>query len=223
MLDSTRFVLFLTAAVLLAMAPGPGMLYVLARSLAGGKREGVLSALGTFFGGTVHVLAAALGVSIILAKSALAFAAVKYVGAAYLGFLGIRMIIDAHKKDARNDKETAAGLEQTEAAAQDAKPVRNPLWQGVATEVLNPKTALFFLSFIPQFVNRGNGHLFLQFVTLGTISVVMNTSADLLVIAMAGPLGERIRSSAKFRRRQRTVTGTIMIGLGTYLATSDGK
>jgi len=223
MLDSTRFVLFLTAAVLLAMAPGPGMLYVLARSLAGGKREGVLSALGTFFGGMVHVLAAALGVSIILAKSALAFAAVKYVGAAYLGFLGIRMIIDAHKKDARNEKETAAGLEQAEATAQAAKPVRNPLWQGVATEVLNPKTALFFLSFIPQFVNRGNGHLFLQFVTLGTISVVMNTSADLLVIAMAGPLGERIRSSAKFRRRQRTVTGAIMIGLGTYLATSEGK
>ena len=223
MLDSTRFFLFLTAAVLLAIAPGPGMLYVLARCLAGGKREGVLSALGTFFGGMVHVFAAALGVSIILAKSALAFAAVKYVGAAYLGFLGVRMIIDAHKKDACNEKETAAGPEQTEATAQAAKPLRNPLWQGVATEVLNPKTALFFLSFIPQFVNRGSGHVFLQFVTLGTISVVMNTSADLLVIAMAGPLGERIRSSAKFRRRQRTVTGTIMIGLGTYLATSDGK
>jgi threonine/homoserine/homoserine lactone efflux protein len=218
MLDSTRFFLFLTAAVLLAIAPGPGMLYVLARSLAGGKREGVLSALGTFFGGMVHVFAAALGVSIILAKSALAFAAVKYVGAAYLGFLGVRMILDV-----LNEKETPAGPEQTEAIAQAAKPLRNPLWQGVATEVLNPKTALFFLSFIPQFVNRGSGHVFLQFVTLGTISVVMNTSADLLVIAMAGPLGERIRSSAKFRRRQRTVTGAIMIGLGTYLATSDGK
>jgi threonine/homoserine/homoserine lactone efflux protein len=228
MLDSTRFVLFLTAAVLLAIAPGPGMLYVLARSLAGGKREGVLSALGTFFGGMVHVFAAALGVSIILAKSALAFAAVKYVGAAYLGFLGIRMIIDARKEDARkedsrNEKETIAAPRQAEAAAQAAKPLRNPLWQGVATEVLNPKAALFFLSFIPQFVNRGSGHVFLQFVTLGTISVVMNTSADLLVIAMAGPLGERIRSSPKFRRRQRTVTGAIMIGLGTYLATSEGK
>jgi threonine/homoserine/homoserine lactone efflux protein len=223
MLDSTRFFLFLTAAVLLAIAPGPGMLYVLARSLAGGKREGVLSALGTFFGGMVHVFAAALGVSIILAKSALAFAAVKYVGAAYLCFLGVRMILDARKEDARNEKETAPGPKQTAATAQAMKPLRNPLWQGVATEVLNPKTALFFLSFIPQFVNRGSGHMFLQFVTLGTISVVMNTSADLLVIAMAGPLGERIRSSATFRRRQRTVTGAIMIGLGTYLATSDGK
>jgi threonine/homoserine/homoserine lactone efflux protein len=90
----------------------------------------------------------------------------------------------------------------------------------VATEVLNPKTALFFLSFIPQFVNRGGGHVFLQFVALGTISVTMNTTADLIVIVVAGPLGERTRSSATFRRRQRTVTGAIMIGLGTYLATS---
>lgn len=214
MIDSTKLFLFLTAAVLLAIAPGPGMLYVLARSLAGGKREGVLSALGTFFGGMVHVFAAALGVSIILAKSALAFAAVKYIGAAYLCFLGVRMIVDARKE---KDTDTA------EVATQAIKPQGNPLWQGVATEVLNPKTALFLLSFIPQFVNRGNGHVFLQFVTLGTISVVMNTSADLIVIAMAGPLGERIRSSATFRRRQRTVTGAIMIGLGAYLATSDAK
>src|SRR6202035_3721818 len=100
MFDFTRLLLFLTAAVLLAIAPGPGMLYVLARSLAGGKREGVLSAFGTFIGGMVHVLAAALGVSIILAKSAVAFAAVKYVGAAYLCFLGVRMIVDARKNGA---------------------------------------------------------------------------------------------------------------------------
>lgn len=214
MFDSTRFLLFLTAALLLAIAPGPGMLYVLARSLAGGKREGVLSAFGTFLGGMVHVLAAALGVSIILAKSAVAFAIVKYAGAAYLCVLGVRMILDARKDDARKDK---SGQE----ISAPTKSARNPLWQGVATEVLNPKTALFFLSFIPQFVNRTSGHVFLQFVALGTLSVVMNTSADLIVIALAGPLSERIRSSATFRRRQRTATGAIMIGLGTYLATSD--
>jgi threonine/homoserine/homoserine lactone efflux protein len=211
MFDSTRFLLFLTAAVLLAIAPGPGMLYVLARSLAGGKREGV----GTFFGGMVHVFAAALGVSIVLAKSAVAFATVKYVGAAYLCFLGVRMMVDAWKE--KNAGEIPQEL------SREGMPARNPLWQGVATEVLNPKTALFFLSFIPQFVNRGGGHVFLQFVALGTISVVMNTTADLIVIALAGPLGERIRSSATFRRRQRTVTGAIMIGLGTYLATSESK
>src|SRR3954469_22704585 len=214
MFNETRFFLFLTAAGLLAVAPGPGMLYVLARSLAGGKREGVLSALGTFVGGMVHVFAAALGISIILAKSAVAFATVKYVGAAYLCFLGIRMILDARKQRDSTDNDLTS---------QDARPARNPLWQGVATEVLNPKTALFFLSFIPQFVVRGQGHVFLQFVTLGTISVVLNTTADLIVIALAGPLGERIRSSAVFRRRQRTVTGAIMIGLGTYLATSETR
>ena len=212
MFNETRFFLFLTAAVVLAVAPGPGMLYVLARSLAGGKREGVLSAFGTFLGGMVHVFAAALGISIILAKSAVAFATVKYVGAAYLCVLGVRMILDAHR-----DREKAA------LPMEGLKPARNPLWQGVATEVLNPKTALFFLSFIPQFVERVEGHVFLQFVTLGTISVVLNTTADLIVIALAGPLGERIRASATFRRRQRTVTGAIMIGLGTYLATSESK
>jgi len=212
MFDFTRITIFLTAALLLAIAPGPGMLYVLARSLAGGKREGVLSAFGTFLGGMVHVFAAALGLSIILAKSAVAFAAVKYLGAAYLCFLGVRMILEA-----RRDNADPAAMLST------IQPQRNPLWQGVATEVLNPKTALFFLSFIPQFVSHTGGHIFLQFVTLGTISVVLNTTADLVVIALAGPLGVRIRSSAVFRRRQRTLTGAIMIGLGTYLATSESK
>lgn len=214
MFDFTRLALFLTAAVLLAVAPGPGMLYVLARSLAGGKREGVLSALGTFLGGMVHVFAAALGVSVILTRSALAFAAVKYVGAAYLCFLGVRMILDARKGDA--DRIEDAAVVTTNSG-------RNPLWQGVGTEVLNPKTALFFLSFIPQFVNREAGHVFLQFVLLGSFSVALNTSADLIVILLAGPLGKMIRSSPVFRRRQRTVTGAIMIGLGTYLATSESK
>jgi threonine/homoserine/homoserine lactone efflux protein len=158
----------------------------------------------------VHVFAAALGISIILAKSAAAFALVKYVGAAYLCFLGVKMILDARK-----DK----GMLDT--TSESTQPARNPLWQGVATEVLNPKTALFFLSFIPQFVNRSAGHVFLQFIVLGTISVILNTTADLVVIALAGPLGNKIRSSATFRRRQRTVTGAIMIGLGTYLATSE--
>jgi threonine/homoserine/homoserine lactone efflux protein len=213
MFDSTRIVLFLTAALLLAVAPGPGMLYVLARSLAGGKREGVLSALGTFLGGMAHVFAAALGVSVILARSAMAFSTVKYAGAGYLCFLGVRMILDARDQEVLVPDTFAAG--NTVA--------RNPLWQGVATEVLNPKTALFFLSFIPQFVNRGSGHVFLQFVLLGTFSVVLNTTADLIVIMLAGPLGKKIRSSAVFRRRQRTVTGAIMIGLGTYLATSESR
>lgn len=220
MFDPTRLLLFLMAALLLAVAPGPGMLYVLARSLAGGKREGVLSAIGTFLGGMVHVLAAAFGISVILARSALAFSTVKYAGAAYLCLLGIKMILDARKLNDREEERSAALSADDLLAASNAT-ARNPLWQGVATEVLNPKTALFFLSFIPQFVNRASGPVFFQFVLLGTISVILNTSADLIVILLAGPLGKKIRSSAVFRRRQRTLTGAIMIGLGTYLATSE--
>lgn len=210
MIDSSKFLLFLTAALLLAIAPGPGMLYVLARSLAGGRREGVLSSLGTFVGGTVHVLAAAAGVSVILARSAVAFATVKYAGAVYLCFLGIRMIMDSRR-------------DSNSLPANTVVRARNPFWQGIATEVLNPKTALFFLSFIPQFVNRESGHVFSQFLLLGTISVTLNTSADLVVTMFAGPLGNRIRSSSKFRRTQQTATGAIMIGLGTYLAASKAE
>jgi threonine/homoserine/homoserine lactone efflux protein len=209
MFDLPHLAIFVSAAFLLAIAPGPGMLYVLARALAGGRREGFLSALGTFVGGMIHVFAAAAGISIILAKSALAFATVKYLGAAYLCFLGIRMILDA-----RRDKPIDISELQRE---------KNPFWQGILTEALNPKTALFFLSFIPQFVNRAAGHVFLQFILLGTFSVALNTSADLVVTFFAGPFGERIRKSVRFRRRQRTLTGAIMIGLGSYLALGETK
>ena len=207
MMEPHKFALFLTAALLLAVAPGPGMLYVLARSLAGGRREGVLSSLGTFVGGMVHVLAAAAGVSVVLARSATAFSTVKYAGAAYLCFLGVRMILGARR-------------DEDELPAEPTRRGRNPFWQGIATEVLNPKTALFFLSFIPQFVNREAGQVFLQFLVLGALSVTLNTSADLVVTMFAGPLGTRIRSSTRFRRAQRTATGAIMIGLGSYLAVS---
>ena len=210
MIVSSRLFLFLSAAVLLAIAPGPGMLYVLARSLAGGRREGVLSSLGTFVGGMVHVLAAAAGVSVVLARSAVAFATVKYAGAAYLCVLGVRMILAA--------RETGDEL-----PAEAVEAARNPFWQGIATEVLNPKTALFFLSFIPQFVNRDGGHVFAQFLALGAVSVSLNTSADLVVTWFAGPLGNRIRSSARFRRAQRTATGGVMLGLGGYLALSKAE
>jgi threonine/homoserine/homoserine lactone efflux protein len=209
MFQSARLLVFLSAAILLAIAPGPGMLYVLARTLGGGRREGLLSSFGTFLGGMVHVVAAAAGVSIILAKSAVAFATVKYLGAGYLCFLGVRMILDARKDSTIPVAHLPAR--------------RNPFWQGVMTEVLNPKTALFFLSFIPQFVDRTSGHVFLQFVVLGMTAVTLNTAADIVVTILAGPLGQRIRESARFRRRQRTLTGAFMIGLGTYVAFGDSK
>jgi threonine/homoserine/homoserine lactone efflux protein len=211
MIDAHRFSLFLGAAALLAVAPGPGMLYVLARTLAGGRREGVLSCLGTFLGGLTHVIAAATGLSIVLAASATAFAVVKYAGAAYLIYLGIRMILSARDN------------QEEEIEIRPGQVPRNPFWQGIATEVLNPKTAIFFLAFIPQFVNRAHGAVFWQFLLLGTISVALNTSCDLIVTFMAAPIGARLRSSAVLRRRQRAATGLTLIGLGTFVAVSDSR
>ena len=207
MLDSHRFLLFFVAALVLAITPGPGIFYVLARSLAGGRREGMLSSFGTFIGGLFHVLAAALGVSAILAASALAFHTVKYAGAAYLVWLGIRMI------RTRN----------TEMVVNAALPSRGSFRQGILTEVLNPKTALFFLSFIPQFIAPERGHVFFQFIVLGVLSVILNTAADLIVVALASPLERKLKESARFRRGQRVASGIGMIGLGAYVAFADTR
>ena len=203
MLDRHLLVLFLAAATLLAVTPGPGIFYVLARTLSGGKREGVLSALGTFIGGTVHVLAAGFGLSAVLAASATAFAVVKYAGALYLVWLGFRMI---RTRNVPLDEPSETGK------------TNHAFRQGVVTEVLNPKTALFFLSFLPQFVNLALGHIVVQFLLLGIMSVSMNTTADLFVVSFAAPIGTRLRSSARFRRNQRVASGVGMIGLGAFVA-----
>jgi threonine/homoserine/homoserine lactone efflux protein len=205
MLDAHRFFLFLIAALVLAATPGPGIFYVLARTLAGGRREGILSSLGTFAGGLFHVFAAALGISAILAASAVAFHTVKYAGAADLVWLGIRMI---RSSNAELRLETVA-------------PSRGAFVQGIVTEVLNPKTALFFLSFIPQFISPPLGHIFLQFFIFGTVSVVLNTTVDLLIVSLAVPLGAKLKANAAFRRRQRMASGFGMIGLGAYVALTD--
>src|SRR6266436_5642604 len=207
MTDTQHFLLFLGAAVVLAITPGPGIFYVLARTLAGGRREGIQSSLGTFFGGLFHVVAAALGVSAILAASAVAFHTVKYAGAAYLVWLGIRMI------RTRN----------AEMAVSASQPSQGAFRQGILTEVLNPKTALFFLSFIPQFIAPERSHVFLQFVVLGALSVLLNTAADLLVVVLAAPLERKLKSSMRFRRGQRVASGLGMIGLGAYVALADTK
>jgi threonine/homoserine/homoserine lactone efflux protein len=217
--DTHRFFLFLAAAILLALTPGPGIFYVLARTLAGGRREGVQSSIGTFFGGLFHVFAAALGVSAILAASAVAFHTVKYAGAAYLVFLGIRMI--RSRNAPLLEKVPTNTTAQTGGAFRPAAPAA--FRQGVLTEVLNPKTALFFLSFIPQFISPERGHVFFQFAVLGILSVTLNTAADLAVVSLAAPLERKLKSSPGFRRGQRTASGLGMISLGAYLAFSDAK
>jgi threonine/homoserine/homoserine lactone efflux protein len=204
LMDATRMALFLSAAAVLALTPGPGILYVIGRTLHGGRREGILSALGTFVGGSVHVLAAALGLSVILMTSATAFEIVRFAGAAYLVFLGISMI--------RNRRANlSAGFENRS---------QQSFTQGIITEVLNPKTALFFLSFIPQFVVPARGQVSLQFVLLGGISVGLNTAVDLVVVGLAASIARRLASNPKLIERQRTASGVGMIGLGVYVAST---
>ncbi len=202
--DLSHFLLFLSAAALLAVSPGPGMLYVLARSLRGGRADGLASSFGTALGGMAHVVAAALGLSAILARSATVFLFVKYLGAAYLIYLGLRTLLE-------RDPDFAPEA--------PAPPAGSPFWQGVLTEVLNPKTALFFLAFIPQFVDRAFP-LVPQFVLLGAISVTLNTTADLVVVLAAVPLERRLRTSPLWRRRQRQASGAALVGLGAYVAAS---
>lgn len=203
--SATSFGLFLTAAIVLAASPGPGMLYVLARSLRGGRRAGLASSLGTAIGGCGHVVAAAFGLSVILATSATAFSVVRYAGAAYLVYLGIRTLVAG--KGVAEEVPGAGG------AAWSA------LRQGITTEVFNPKTALFFLSFLPQFINR-EAPAIPQFLLLGTISVTLNTSADVVVSLLAGPIGSKLRRSPRLRHGQRFASGGALVGLGLYVAVS---
>ncbi|MEO0564651.1 MAG: LysE family translocator [Chloroflexota bacterium] len=207
--DATSLTIYLTAALVLAITPGPGIFYVLTRSLKGGRGEGYASAFGTTIGGIFHVMAAALGLSAVLATSAVAFSIVKYAGAAYLVFLGLRTIFASD--DLEIDEE---------------KPSSTPngaLRQGIVTEMLNPKTALFFLAFIPQFIDP-TGSVFTQFLVLGMISVTMNTSADLVVATLAGPIGGALKRQAGLRRGQRLFSGSGLIALGAYVAvTGNGE
>ena len=206
MIEGTRFALFLSAAAILALTPGPGILYVLGRTLHGGKREGILSAFGTFVGGSVHVLAAGLGLSVILMTSTITFELVRFAGASYLIYLGVSMI---RNRRARLTAESDGNKRQ-----------RNFI-QGIATEILNPKTALFFLSFIPQFVVPAKGHVTLQFLVLGAISVSLNTAVDLIVVGFAALIARRLGGNPNFIERQRTASGVGMIGLGIYVAASE--
>ena len=209
MIETHKLALFLTASLVLAATPGPGMLYVLSRTLAGGKREGILSSLGTFCGGLVHVVAAAAGLSVVLATSALAFSAVKYAGAGYLIFLGVKMFVGA-KRDLA-----------AEVVAQ--APKGSAFMQGMLTEILNPKTALFFLSFIPQFVSRQGAHVFAGFIVLGLISVTLNTAGDVIAVLLAAPLKRIFARSHRAQINQRRASGLTMIALGSYVAVSDSR
>ncbi|TAG45339.1 MAG: LysE family translocator [Betaproteobacteria bacterium] len=194
---------FTVAAILLAITPGPGIAYVVARTAAGGRSEGLASCLGTGIGGMLHVLAAALGLSVILAQSATAFGLVKYVGAAYLVYLGVRLLMR---------KESDAVAESVKSQG-----TRRALFEGIAVEALNVKTALFFLAFLPQFV-AATEPLVPQLVLLGSICVVLNTLVDVIAVFTAERLLQRSTVRAARARLMTRASGITMIGLGIFLA-----
>jgi threonine/homoserine/homoserine lactone efflux protein len=196
------FFAFLVAATILAITPGPGIAYVVARTAAGGRSEGLASCVGTAIGGMLHVVAATLGLSALLTQSAVAFAIVKYLGAAYLIYLGLRLL--ARKPARQMPVVTPQGAGRA-------------LREGVVVEMLNVKTAIFFLAFLPQFVAAGDP-LAPQLLALGSICVILNTAGDVVAALAASRL---LRSNAARAARERLLTrlsGTTMIALGTYLA-----
>ena len=200
------FSTFLIAATLLAITPGPGIAYVVARTVAGGLAEGLASTVGTALGGLVHVLAAALGVSLVIAQSALAFTVLKYLGAAYLIYLGLRLLLSETKR--------------VDTKASKARGARRALFEGVVVEVFNVKTALFFLAFLPQFVSPADP-VVPQIVLLGAVCVVLNTVVDIVAVLVAERLarveiGQATRSNLLTR-----MSGITVLGLGVFLAWSD--
>jgi threonine/homoserine/homoserine lactone efflux protein len=208
MLDSSQFLLYVATALLLAAMPGPGIFYVAARTLAGGRAEGVASSIGTGIGGMVHIAAGAFGVSALILASAELFTALKFAGAAYLVWLGIRTL-------------RAAGSATVEVLlGQDAPGAvgsRRAFREGIAVEALNPKTAAFFLAFLPQFVDPAAGHVAVQFIVLGTISVALNTLVDIGVAFAAGAVRKGAAARPALVRRLQQTSGAAMIVLGAGL------
>lgn len=195
---------FFIAAFVLAVTPGPGIAYVVARTAAGGRVEGLASCVGTGVGGMLHVGAAALGLSALLTQSAAAFSVVKYLGAAYLLYLGIRLLLTKAAPAAVQPRSTGA---------------RRAFLEGVLVEALNVKTALFFLAFLPQFL-LGGPAVVTQLVVMGTVCVALNTLVD--VIAVLGAV-RLLKSHASARDRARLLnkaSGLTLIGLGVYVAAS---
>jgi threonine/homoserine/homoserine lactone efflux protein len=201
--EKTAFFTFLFAALMLNIAPGPDMLYVIGRSVGQGRRAGVVSALGVFVGCWVHILAAAFGIAALLRSSPLAFNLVRYAGAAYLIYLGIRMVV-----------------KRTDLSSQQLEPEKlgSIFRQGAITNMLNPKVAIFFLAFLPQFIDARRGSVILQILFLGLIFNVGGTLVNLAVAYAGGTLGELLRRNQHWARLQQWFTGLVFVGLGLRLA-----
>jgi threonine/homoserine/homoserine lactone efflux protein len=203
--DATTFALFAAACLAFLVIPGPSVFYIVTRSLVQGRRAGVTSMLGVQAGGLVHVVAAAFGVSALIASSAAAFTVVKYAGAAYLVFLGVRKLLG-------RDHEALEDVPRGSAST------ANLFTHGVIVNVLNPKTALFFLAFLPQFVDPSAGAVAPQMLVLGTMLVSIGVLSDGSYALLAAGAGNKLRSAVATRRKLERVSGGVFVGLGVVAA-----
>lgn len=197
---------FLLAATVLALIPGPGIAYVAARTVAGGRADGIASSLGAAVGGMAHVLAAALGLSLLITRSALAFALLQYLGAAYLVYLGVRTLL-ARPADPAAPVPGRAG-------------VRKAWRDGIVVEMLNVKTAMFILAFIPQFISPAHA-VAPQFILLGSLCVLLNTSVDLVVVFAASRLVASGTAKAARQRLFSRLSGSTLLLLGLLVAVAN--
>ena len=202
-----NFGLFLIAGVLLNLTPGPDTLYILGRSVAQGREAGVASAFGISFGTIFHTCAAALGLSAILATSAFAFVAIKLLGGAYLAFLGIKMILDR-----RRELTLPSNFRRRTTVA--------AFRQGVLTNVLNPKVALFFLAFLPQFIDPASNMKVAAFIVLGLTFVTTGTIWCLVLAWFASSFSQRLRNNENVAHWLNRTAGAIFVFLGLRLATA---
>ena len=202
--DAATLLLFAAAALALIVVPGPAVLYIVSQSIDRGRLAGFVSALGIAVGALVHVVAAAIGLSSILVSSATAFNVVKYAGAAYLVGMGLWTIFK------RRD--------EAEVSAPSERRLRRRFGQGVIVNVLNPKTALFFFAFLPQFVDPEAGAAALQIAVLGLVFVVIAVVSDSIWALAAGTASERLRGNRRFLAVQRYVSGSVFVGLGALTA-----
>ncbi len=205
MISGHDLMIFLGASILLNLSPGPDTLYVLTRTLAQGRRIGFLSSFGVCTGALVHVAAAALGLSVVLATSAAAFTVVKVAGAAYLVYLGVRMLLS------RDGIAVEAG---PASPASGWKVFR----QGILIDVLNPKAALFFMAFLPQFVVPGTGHATAQFFALGLIVIAIALVWEGILVLFATLLTARLRANQAVSRWLNRALGGVFVALGVRLA-----
>jgi len=203
--SGTTFLLFCAAALALIVVPGPAVTYVVAQSFDKGRRAGLVSALGIACGGLVHVAAAVAGLSALIASSASAFTVVKLVGAAYLVVIGLWHLAGRGEGDARVPQPVAG---------------RRLFWQGALVNALNPKTALFFLAFLPQFVDPDRGPVALQAAALGAVFVVLATVSDSTYAVVTAAVADRVRGSSRARQVRRYLSGSIFVALGVTAATA---